>query len=379
MRDVFIIGAGMIRFGRYTELPVEAFASEAVTAVIADSGLDPRRIEHAVFGHSYQRGVAGQRVLKELGLTGIHIVNVDNACASGGSALNVAWMTVAGGFRDVVLVVGMEKMERGLISRLNPGEFEALLGKTMPVKYALRAKQHMEKYGTTIRQLAQVSVKNHRAGALNPYAHYQKEVTLDEVLASRPIAEPLTLLQCCPTTDGAAALVLASGQVAREVGGVSVRIAASVVTSGAYRNPVTSALSSDDDLATRAGKSAYEVAGIGPKEIDVVEVHDAFTSGEIVAYENLGLCERGEAGRLVDEGVTALGGRQPVNPSGGRLSLGHPIGATGVAQVVELTWQLQGRCGGRQVEGARTAMAHVVGGSVPGIGAGACAIHILTR
>lgn len=377
MRDVFIIGAGMIRFGRYPEVPVQQFAGSAAMAALKDSGIDPDRIGLAAFGHSYQRGVAGQRVLRELGLTGIPIVNVENACAGGGTALHVAWMAIAGGFHDAALVVGMEKMERGLITP-NPGEYEALLGKTLPAKYALRARRHMEMYGTTAEQLAQVSVKNHRAGALNPYAHYQKEMSLAEVLGSRPIAEPLTLLQCCPATDGAAALVIASAEAARGAARGQVRIAASVLKSGAYRNSFRDPLSSDDDLTARAAGAAYQMAGLGPRDVDVAEVHDAFTIGEIVAYENLGLCDRGEGGRLVEEGATALGGRLPVNPSGGRLSLGHPLGATGAAQVVELTWQLQGRCEGRQVPGARVALAHVVGGSTPGIGAGACAVHILT-
>jgi acetyl-CoA acetyltransferase len=286
-------------------------------------------------------------------------------------------MAIASGLHDLALVVGMEKMERGLIPP-NPGEYESFLGKTLPAKYALRARKHMQRYGLTIEQLAQVSVKNHFAGALNPNAHYQQEVTLEEVLASRPIAEPLTLLQCCPTTDGAAALVIASADVADQLGRRGVRIAASVLKSGIYRNSSTDATASDDDLAERAAAAAYEMAGLGPRDIDVAEVHDAFTIGEILAYENLGFCERGEGGRLVDDGVTALGGRLPVNTSGGRLSMGHPLGATGVAQVVELTRQLQGRAGARQVPRARIALAHVQGGSTPGIGTGAAAVHILT-
>lgn len=377
MRDVFIIGGGMVRFGRYPDQPVDEFASEAVRAALADSGLDPRRIGLAVFGHSQQGRVAGQRILKGLGLTGMAIANVENACAGGGTALHMAWMAVGAGLHDAALVVGMEKMEKGLITP-NPGEYEALIGKTMPAKYALRAKRHMEMYGTTATQLAMVSVKNHRAGALNPYAHYQKELTLEEVLASRPIAEPLTLLQCCPTTDGAAALVVAGADLARQAQQKPVRIAASVLTSGAYRNPIRDSISSDDDIIVRGAKAAYEMAGLGPEDIDVAEVHDAFTIGEILAYENLGLCGRGEGGHLVEEGATALGGRIPVNPSGGLLSRGHPLGASGAAQIVELTWQLQGRAGARQVPNARVALAHVNGGSTPGIGIGACTIHILT-
>jgi benzoylsuccinyl-CoA thiolase BbsB subunit len=377
MRDVFIIGTGIVPFGRYPDLLLEDFAKEAVTEAVGDAGLGARRFDMAVFGHSNGGRVAGQRVLRELSLTGMPILNVENACAGGGTSLHVGWMAIASGLHDLALVVGMEKMERGLIPP-NPGEYESFLGKTLPAKYALRARKHMQRYGLTIEQLAQVSVKNHFAGALNPNAHYQQEVTLEEVLASRPIAEPLTLLQCCPTTDGAAALVIASADVADQLGRRGVRIAASVLKSGIYRNSSTDATASDDDLAERAAAAAYEMAGLGPRDIDVAEVHDAFTIGEILAYENLGFCERGEGGRLVDEGVTALGGRLPVNTSGGRLSMGHPLGATGVAQVVELTRQLQGRAGARQVPRARIALAHVQGGSTPGIGTGAAAVHILT-
>ena len=376
MREVFVAGTGMIRFGRYPDQLLEDFAPTAARQALEESGVDPERIGMAVFGHSNGGRVAGQRVLREISLTGMSILNVENACAGGGSALHVGWMAVASGLHDAVLVVGMEKMEKGLIPS-NPGEYEAALGKTLPAKYALRARKHMDAYGLTEEQLGLVSVKNHRAGALNPDAHYQDEVTLDEVLGSRMIAEPLTLLQCCPTTDGAAAVVLVGGDVVPS-GGAPVRVAASTVTSGRFTNPAKGELWQDDDLATRAGQAAYAMAGLRPEQIDVAEVHDAFTVGEILAYESLGFCARGAGGRLVEEGVTALGGRLPVNPSGGRLSLGHPLGATGVVQVVELTRQLQGRAGPRQVPNARAALAHVQGGSTPGIGTGACAVHILT-
>ena len=377
MRDVFVAGTGTIRFGRYPELLLEDFALDAVREAVAESAIDGRAVNLAVFGNSNGGRVAGQRVLRELGMTGMPIINVENACAGGGTAVHVGWMAIASGLHDVALVVGMEKMEMGLIPA-NPGEYEAFLGKTLPAKYALRARKHMDQYGLTETQLAQVSVKNHHAGAMNPNAHYQEEVTLEQVLTSRPIADPLTLLQCCPTTDGAAALILAGGEAAERLGQRRVRIAASVITSGRYTNQAKGELGPDEDLATRAAQAAYEMAGIGPEDVDVAEVHDAFTIGEILAYENLGFCDRGEGGRLVEEGVTALGGRLPVNASGGRLSLGHPLGATGVVQVVELTRQLQGRSGARQVPTADVALAHVMGGSTPGIGTAASAVHILT-
>lgn len=377
MREVYVAGTGMIKFGRYPDLLLEDFAVDAVTEAVADAEIDPRRLGVAVFGNSGGGRVAGQRVLRELAMTGMSIINVENACAGGGSALHVGWMAVASGLHDLALVVGMEKMQKGLIPA-NPGEYEAFLGKTLPAKYALRARKHMDQYGLTEEQLALVSVKAHRAGALNPNAHYQEEVTLQQVLASRSIAEPLTLLQCCPTTDGAAAVVLAAGPAAERLAGPRVRVAASVVTSGRYTNTAKGELGGDDDLATRAGAAAYEMAGLGPEDVNVAEVHDAFTIGEILATESLGFCARGDGGRLVEEGATSLGGRLPVNPSGGRLSLGHPLGATGVVQIVELTRQLQRRCGARQVPGAKVALAHVQGGSTPGIGTAASAVHVLT-
>ncbi len=376
MRDVFVAGTGQIKFGRYPDQLLEDFVPRAVTAALEDSGIDAGRVGIAVFGNSNGGRVAGQRVLRELSLTGMPILNVENACAGGGSALHIGWMAVASGMHDVALVVGMEKMEKGLIPS-NPGEYEAALGKTLPAKYALRARKHMDTYGLTPEQMAQVSVKAHQFGALNPNAHYQEHMTIEEVLGSRMIAEPLTLLQCCPTTDGAAAVVLASRETLANGKANAIRVAASAVTSGRYTNPAKGEPGQDDDVGARAAQKAYEMAGIGPEDIDVAEVHDAFTIGEILAYENLGFCAKGEGGRLVDEGVTALGGRLPVNPSGGRLSLGHPLGATGVVQVVELTRQLQGRAGLRQAPGAKAALAHVQGGSTPGIGTGAAAVHIL--
>ena len=378
MRDVFVAGTGMIKFGRYPDLLLEDFVPPAISEALDDSGIDPARIGVAVFGNSNGGRVAGQRVLRELSLTGMSVLNVENACAGGGTSLHVGWMSIASGLHDVALIVGMEKMEKGLIPS-NPGEYEAALGKTLPAKYALRARKHMDAYGLTLEQMAQVSVKAHDFGALNPNAHYQEQIGLEQVLESRMIAEPLTLLQCCPTTDGAAAVVLASRDALAEAAGPVVRVAASAVTSGRYTNPAKGELGQDDDIGARAAQAAYEMAGIGPKDIDVAEVHDAFTLGEILAYENLGFCERGEGGRLVEKGVTALGGRLPVNPSGGRLSLGHPLGATGAVQVVELTRQLQERAGPRQTPGAKTALAHVQGGSTPGIGTGAAAVHILVR
>jgi acetyl-CoA acetyltransferase len=237
------------------------------------------------------------------------------------------------------------------------------------------AQKHMAEFGTTPEQMAQVSVKNHYHGTLNPYAQFQKEFTLEEVLNSPMIADPLTLYSCCPNSDGAAALVLAGGKTARRLGGDGIRLAASVLTTGTYdnRRDLTGW-----EAEERAARLAYEQAGLGPEDMNVVEVHDAFTICEIVHYEGLGLCPRGQGGRLAEEGVTALGGKVPVNPSGGLLSKGHPVGASGVAQVVELVWQLRGQAGQRQVPGARAALAQIMGGSKEG-DVKACTVHIMVR
>lgn len=378
MRDVYILGMGMSKFGRLPDATLEDLVEAAVPSAIQDSGISPKMISTVYVAHTNQGRVAGQSVLRNLGLTGMPIVNIENACTSGSSAFHLAWQSVAGGFNDVALVLGMEKMSKGLIPP-NRGEYEQRMGKPLPAKYALRAQKHMAQYGTTIEQLAMISVKNHANGCLNPYAQYHTKFTLEEVLNSRPVVDPLTLYQCCPTSEGAAAIIICSEEILKKLTltGPKVKVKASVLRSGAYANPITDELSPDDDLTVRAAQAAYEKAGVGPADIDVVEVHDAFTIGELLAYENLGLCPRGEGGRWVEEGNASLGGKQPVNPSGGLMSRGHPLGATGVAQLCQLSWQLRGQAGDSQVERAKLAMAQCVGGSTPGIGSASCTVHIL--
>jgi acetyl-CoA acetyltransferase len=280
---------------------------------------------------------------------------------------------------DRVLVVGAEQMTKkikGLIPIEEGANLQVDMGMVMPAFFALMAMRHMEEYGTTREQLAQVSVKNHKHGALNPFAQYQKEVTLDEVLNSLMVAEPLTLLQCTPIGDGAAALIMTSSREARLYTSRPVKVEASVFFAGRSKKASGAATI---DVCASASRHAYEIAGIGPQDLDVVELHDCFTAHEVIAVEDLGLCPKGEGGRLAVEGTTALGGRIPVNPSGGLLSKGHPLGATGVAQVVELVWQLRGECGKRQVEGAEVALAHNGGGIGPGLELPAMSITILSR
>jgi acetyl-CoA acetyltransferase len=314
------------------------------------------------------------------------MVNVENACASSSTALHLGWQAVASGMHDCVLVAGYEKLYdpdksrsfRAFNASMDLGELNERFGPEAGQDRSV----FMDLYATLVKgqgesavdpdTLALVSVKNHHHGSLNPYAQFQEEVTRDQVLSSRPVAGPLTLLMCSALCDGAACLVLCSPRFRRTHRPATVKIAASVLTSGRGDDPTR------ESAVERSVKRAYELAGTGPEDLDVVELHDATAPAELHLYEELGFCKPGEAGRLVRDRVTRLGGQLPVNPSGGLLARGHPIGATGAAQVVELTWQLEGRCGKRQVPDARVAMAQNAGGWV-GTDAAACAIHVLQR
>ncbi len=378
MRDVCVIGVAMIPFGRYSETWVEELGRKACEPAILDSGVRREEIQVAYCSHSFQGRVMGQRVLKDLGLTGIPVINIENACAGGGTSFHQTWMAIAGGCYNVGIAIGVEKMTKGLIPS-NLEDLDGLMGRTYPGRFAMMAQRHMYDYGTTKEQLALVSVKNHKNGSLNPYAHYQESLSLEAVLNSRMIAEPLTLLQCCPVTDGAAAAVLCSKDIARKYHERPIHIAASIVTSGVYQSIREGDASSETELSKRAGEKAYEMAGIGPEDVNVAEVHDCFSIAELLHYEELGFCRFGESGRLIEEGATALDGKISVNPSGGLLAKGHPMGATGIAQIVEVVWQLRGQAGKRQVKNPKVGLTHCVGGATPGIGQGACSVHILKK
>jgi acetyl-CoA acyltransferase len=377
MSDVYIVGADMIAFGRYPDRTYYEIGAEAALKALDDCGLSIRDMGALYASSCFNaQSMLGQKVLKEIGQTGIPCVNVSNACASGATAVREGFIGIKSGIYDAVLVVGSEKNPRGMLGGA-PFEGpppEGLFGsESMPAVFAEAGMVHAAAYGTTIEQFAKVAVKNHHHATMNPKAAYRKETPLDEVLASEMIASPLTKLMCSANVDGAAALVLVSEKKARELGlSRAVRIRASMLASDPYepRNPVMFDANSVTRLAAR---QAYEMAGLGPNDLDIVELHDCFATAEILHYENLGLCGDGEAGRLIDSGETALGGRIPVNVSGGLLSKGHPIGATGVANIVEIVEQLRGETGQRQVSGARIGLAHVLG-----FGA-AAGIHILEK
>jgi acetyl-CoA acetyltransferase len=404
LRDVIVAGVGMTPFGKFTDSTLRQIASQATAQALGDAGIPGSRVQMAFFGNAVeglltgQEMIRGQVVLQESGIGGVCIVNVENACASGSSAVHLAWLAVASGHVDIALAVGAEKLT-------NPDKvrtFDAIgtgvdlqglekvksrfYGAAGPPPgersffmdvYADAARHYAERTGATVEDFARVAVKNHHHGVLNPRAQYREEISVEEVLQSRVISDPLTLLMCSPIGDGAAALVLCSEDVAKELGSPRVRIAASVLLSGWLDGPKLTSVQ-------RASQLAYEKAGIGPKDIDVIELHDAAAPAELYIYEDLQLCDEGGGAELLKSGATSLGGRVPCNMSGGLLSKGHPVGATGAAQLVELVEQLRGDAGDRQVEGARVALAENNGGYLgPDCNLGpepaAISITILTR
>ena len=380
MADVFIAGIDMIRFGRYPDRTVPGLAAEAALMALDDAGLSIRDVQALYCGNLGQAaGMVGQRMLAEIGQTGIPVTNVANACATGATAFRDAWTAVRAGIYDIVLAVGVEQMGKGLLGGGGEVSPEGLIGSgTMPAMFSHIGMEHARKYGTTFAQFARVSVKNHWHSTMNPKSMYRVETPLQEVMAAEMIAWPNTKLMCSVNVDGSAAAVLVSERKMRELGlgRRAVKVRASEMSSNPFAERQMAM--PDFSAATRlAVKQAYEAAGVGPDDINLVELHDCFATAEIVHYENLGLCADGEAGRMIDSGETQLGGRVPVNVSGGLLSKGHPLGATGIANIYEVATHLRGAAGERQVEGARLGLTHVVGGG-PGMGT-ACAIHILEK
>jgi len=379
MTEVFVVGIGMTKFGKHPDRAVADLGTEAVLEAIRDADIDPRRIEAAYCGHVFQGMVAGQRVLAQTGLAGIPLTNVEDACSSGAVAIREASLAIRAGEHDVVLALGMEHLTTRFRGALTPAEddLEASVGLTMPAIYAMRARRHMEEFGTTRRQLALVSVKNKRNASLNPLSQFQKPVSVEEVITSRPIAEPLCLYDCSPVSDGAAAVILCSDRRLRQLTRRRrpIRLAAAALRTGEVESGLSSM--AFEPLTRRTAEAAYEQAGIGPEEIGLAEVHDCFTIAEVLRVEGLGLFPVGEYPVRLERGEADIGGALPVNPSGGLLGKGHPLGATGVAQVVELVRQLRGEAGPRQVAGAQVGLAHCRGGKAAGVEGAACTVNIL--
>lgn len=401
--NVYVIGAAMTRFGKHPERGLKSLAAEAISAALKDAGLEPGSVQAAYMGNAAasvitgQVLIPGQTVLRGMGIGRIPVVNVENACATSATAFQQAVEMVRLGAYDVVLVAGFEKLyheDKARTFSVFKGavDVEALDQVLAGVKasggdadrgrqrslfmdlYARMARRHMERHGSTVRHFAMVSAKNSRHGALNPYAQFREELTVDEVLAAPMVAPPLTLPMCSPIGDGAASLVIASEAMIRKLGANrAIRVRSSVLASGWDYT--------DDDEETvpeYAARLAYEAAGLGPSDIDVIELHDASAPAELIYYEYLGLAPRGEGVRLIEEGATSLGGRRPVNPSGGLLRKGHPIGASGAAQIYELVTQLRGEAGARQAAGVRTALAEN-GGGMLGADVAAIVVSVLTR
>lgn len=417
MHDVYIAGAAMTRFGKFPDTTIRALADEATRAALDDASVTAADIGIVFFSNAVaglltnQEMIRGQVALRYTGLLGVPMVNVENACASASSAFYLACMAVGSGAADVALAVGSEKLshedrarsfaaigtavDQQQVAELQQWVSSGSAGSPLPGQadsqpaetrggaagqaagkrsffmdiYAANSRAYMKHSGATRQDFAEVAVKSHQHAALNPCAQYRTEVTVEDVLASREIAPPLTLLMCSPIGDGAAALVVCSPEAARRLG-ARVRVRACALVSGRDRGP------GEPGAVERAAQAAYEKAGVGPGDLDVVELHDAAAPAELMTYEELGLCGEGQGPALLASGATRLGGRIPVNTSGGLLSKGHPIGATGCAQLVELTDQLRGRCGQRQVAGARVALAQNGGGFL-GADAAAMVVSVL--
>lgn len=377
MTEPMIVGVGITDFGRFPDLTEEALAQSAILDALRDSGLQIGEIEAFYCGNAIGASLPGQRALRELHTGGGAVYNIDNACSSGATALNAALSALRSGQYETVLVFGMDQLSSlgGGPLPLSRNDWNNRRGMIMPALYAMRATRYMHEHGMEVATLADIAVKNRQHGLLNPIATFCKATTREEVLSSRQIAEPLTLLQCCPAVvDGAAAVVLST----KPSKGLAapVRVLASVVQSGLFETGPEDMI--EAEITARTARMAYEQAGVGPQDLSLIECHDAFTISELLYYEALGLCERGEAPQLLASGATTLGGRIPVNPSGGLIAKGHPPGATGVAQIVEVCEHLQGRAGKRQVEGARLGLTQVTGGGIWGVDHAACSIHILS-
>jgi acetyl-CoA acetyltransferase len=376
----------MIKFGRYPDKSVPELGAEAALIALKDSGLTIKDVEMFAAGNLYQsNAMVGQRILQQIGQTGIPVINVSNACATGSTAFREAYIAVASGMYDVTMAIGVEQMgKQGLLGGGGGGSdpaysTEGRIGSgLMPAVFGQAGVEHMRKYGTKLEHFAKISVKSHQHATKNPFSQYRNEVSLEDVMNARMVAFPNTLYMCCPTGDGAACAILVSEDKLKQFAGARKRprIAASVLTSDPYTDRDLT-LPDVSTLTRRAAAKAFEISGLGPKDVSLTELHDCFATAELVHYENLQLCGDGEAGKFIDEGGgkhPALGGKSPVNVSGGLLSKGHPLGATGVANICEVVWHLteDERAKERQVPNAKVGMAHVIG-----LGS-ACTINILT-
>ncbi|MCP2318927.1 Acetyl-CoA acetyltransferase [Nocardia amikacinitolerans] len=382
---VYVVGVGMTKFekpGRRknedgTDWDYPDMARESGTKALADAGIDYREVQQAYVGYVYGESTSGQRAVYELGMTGIPVVNVNNNCSTGSTALYLAAQAIRGGLADCTLALGFEKMQPGSLGstwddREQPmakhimalAEISEVLFPVAPWMFGAAGREHMKEYGTTAEHFAKIGYKNHKHSVNNPYSQFQDEYTLDDILGARMIYDPLTKLQCSPTSDGSGAVILASEDFvdSHDLAGQAVEIVGQAMTTdfastfdGTAKNLI------GYDMNVQAAQQVYRQANLGPEDFQVIELHDCFSANELLLYEALGLCGPGEAGKLIDENQTTYGGKWVVNPSGGLISKGHPLGATGLAQCSELTWQLRGAADKRQVEGVTAALQHNIG------------------
>jgi acetyl-CoA acyltransferase len=378
---VFVIGVGMTKFER-CEKDARELGKEAATAALKDAAIDYDKIEQGFCGYINGMSTLGQQTLYGVGMTGIPVYNVNNNCSTGSTALYMAYNAIRFGQNEAVLALGFEKMQKGPLENQLPG-LEKLKEETEKEKKAPIAarmfgdagRDHMEKYGTKPETFAKIAVKNHRHSVNNPRAQYQQACTLEEVLAARMVYDPLTILQCCPTSDGAAAAVVVSERYLKahpHPGAIEIRgMAMSTDKFEDFGRGKIGMVGMG--MTERAARSVYEQSGIGPKDVQVIELHDCFSSNELITYEGLDLCAEGAGEKLVEDEACTYGGRWVVNPSGGLLSKGHPLGATGLAQCSELVWQLRGQAEKRQAENVKAALQHNLG-----LG-GACVVAMYTR
>jgi acetyl-CoA acetyltransferase len=409
MREVYVIGVGHTAFGKFLDRSVKSLTAEAVNAALADARIDKGELNAAFFGNAMQglvtrqEMVRGEIALRPIGIERIPIVNCENACATGSTAFHLAWQSISGGHVEVALAVGAEKlfmedtkkmfenydvgMDMEILEDLRKKwaeEAKKFGGRpsddSLPRSFAMdmyadKCRLHMKTFGTTQEDLAVIASKNHNHSIHSPYAQFRKPMTVEQVLAGRPVVYPLTAPMCAPVGDGGTAAILCSGDYLKKLKDPRpVKIRASVLRSGADRP----AGFGPDDISVRTSRKAYDIAGLGPEDIDVLELHDATSMGEILQFEGLGFCPWGEAAAVARSGATSLGGKIPVNPSGGLVSKGHPLGATGIGQIAEIVMQLRGDAGKRQVEGARIGMTENGGGGV-GVEEAAMTVHIFEK
>lgn len=383
MRDVYIIGIGEIPFGMLPD-DYHILGQRVVMAAIRDAGISWKDIGSAFVGNGTNGVCTGQRVFRDTGMCGmLPIINVESACSAGAMAVHSAYIRVGAGLDEVSIGVGAENASLhrvpGTGATPDLADIEGFLGVVMVGKYALRAQRYMYETGATIEDLAQVAIKNRRHATNNPYAWSKArgEITVEEVVNSRLIATPLTLNQCCAMTDGAGAVIVGSEDAVKKYGiAKPVKIEASSVVSGPFK--IGHKDECADDIVTMGTNAAYEESGIGPEDIDMVECHDAFTISELIYYEAMGFCKKGDGLKMLRDGDVTHGGKVVFSPRGGMLAYGHPMGASGAVQVVECARQLRGECDGYQVEGAKTALSQVTGGGLSGTQHAACTTHILT-